>query len=90
LNGGATTALNLGTGLGFTIFEVIREVEMITGRTVPVRHCQRRPGDPPALVADGSLAASVLGFRQVFSDLQTIVQTAWAWHELVRLGVTPA
>jgi UDP-arabinose 4-epimerase len=88
LAGGAATALNLGTGVGSTIFEVIREVEKITGRTVPVHHRGRRVGDPPELVADGSLAATVLGVRPVFSDLRTIVQTAWDWHQQVRRGTS--
>ena len=78
--GGATTAVNLGTGSGSTVREVIRAVEEITGRRVPIRECPRRPGDPPELVADGSLAERVLGVRPMFSDLKTIVQTAWKWH----------
>jgi UDP-arabinose 4-epimerase len=66
LDGGRTTALNLGTGHGFTVHEVIRAVEEATGRKVPVQNRLRRPGDPPELVADASLAANVLGVQPVF------------------------
>jgi UDP-glucose 4-epimerase len=85
LDGGPTTALNLGTGRGSTVHEVIRAVEEVTGRTVPVQNCRRRPGDPPELVADGSLAQKVLGVQPVLSDLKPIVQSAWNWHSKGRL-----
>jgi UDP-glucose 4-epimerase len=51
--------------------------ERITGRTVPLAHAARRPGDPPVLVADASVARKLIGFRPQLSDLDTIVATAW-------------
>jgi UDP-arabinose 4-epimerase len=75
-----STALNLGTGRGHSVREVIRIAEKVTGRPIPCRETPRRPGDPPALVADPSLAAEVLGWRARVSDLETIVRTALAWH----------
>src|ERR1700685_4071919 len=54
--GNASVALNLGTGHGNSVKEVLRKVEEVTGRAVPVRISPRRPGDPPCLVADPSRA----------------------------------
>ena len=61
--GGESAALNLGTGRGHSVREVIRVAEAVSGRTIPCRETARRPGDPPALVADPSLAAELLGWR---------------------------
>jgi UDP-glucose-4-epimerase GalE len=83
--GGATTALNLGTGSGHTVKEVIAAVERVTGKKVPRREVGRRPGDPAALVADARRAAAALGWRPRMSDLDTIVATAWAWHRAATL-----
>ncbi len=80
LDGGETMALNLGIETGFTVREVIRSVERVTGRGVSIREAVRRAGDPPELVADGSLAGKVLGFRPKFRDLDAIIQTAWDWQ----------
>jgi UDP-glucose-4-epimerase GalE len=81
LAGGETRALNLGIGTGFTVREVIRAAERVTGRSLTVRESPRRAGDPPELVADSSLAASVLGWRPRFTDIEEMIQTAWNWHQ---------
>jgi UDP-glucose-4-epimerase GalE len=86
--GGRSTALNLGTGHGHSVREVVRTVETISGRPVPCRDTARRSGDPPALVADPGLAAELLGWRARISDLETIVRTALAFH--VSLGAPAA
>lgn len=78
--GGADAALNLATGRGYSVREVIAAVGEATGTAVPYRETPRRPGDPPALVADPSLAAKVLGWRAECSDLPTIIRTALAWE----------
>jgi UDP-arabinose 4-epimerase len=75
LDGGESATLNLGTGRGASIREVIAAVEAAAGRPVPVEFTDRRPGDPPALVADPALAREVLGFAASRSDLRTIVET---------------
>ncbi|ASY63417.1 UDP-glucose 4-epimerase [Sinorhizobium sojae CCBAU 05684] len=75
-NGGGSLALNLGTGRGLSIKEVLRTIGERTGRAVPVVFHQRRSGDPPVLYADASLAHRSLGFLPQFSDLETIVRTA--------------
>jgi UDP-glucose-4-epimerase GalE len=79
--GGASTALNLGTGRGHSVREVIAAVEAASGQKVPQREAPRRPGDPPELVADPRLAAATLGWQPQHSDIDTIVRTALAWHE---------
>lgn len=79
-NGGDSRALNLGTGHGYSVREVIAEVGKISPRPVPFREGPRRAGDPPVLVADASHAGSVLGWKPQYSELKTIVKNAWDWH----------
>jgi UDP-glucose-4-epimerase GalE len=79
--GGASASINLGTGRGHSIRDVISAIEAVSHRAVPVVECRRRPGDPPALIADPQLGQSLLGWRPLKSDLHTIVRTAWEWHE---------
>jgi UDP-arabinose 4-epimerase len=78
--GGAGIALNLGTGQGRSVREVIAAAEAVSGRKVPARDAPRRPGDPPVLVADPSLAYATLGWRAEQSSIETIIGTALAWH----------
>jgi UDP-arabinose 4-epimerase len=80
VGGGINTALNLGTGRGHSVREVIAMVEKVTGKSVPTLEAPRRAGDPPVLVADSTRAAKVLGWRPRYSDLHTIVDSAWNWH----------
>jgi UDP-glucose 4-epimerase len=87
-NGGKNTALNLGTGTGHSVREVIAAVAGISGRTVPVREAARRRGDPPILVADASAAFRLLAWQPAYPDIQTIVAHAWTWHQ--RQLTTPA
>jgi UDP-glucose-4-epimerase GalE len=79
LDGGSSEALNLGTGQGASVAEVIRAAEAVTGRKVPVEQAPRRAGDPPALVADPRRAEAVLGWRAQH-DLSRIMEDAWRWH----------
>jgi UDP-glucose-4-epimerase GalE len=81
LRGGAARLyVNLGTGRGHSVREVIAAVEKVSGKRVPARETDRRPGDPPALVADARLAADVLGWRARLPDIETIVEHAWRWR----------
>lgn len=75
--GGESEAFNLGTGLGSSVREVIDQVRGQSTRDFPIRLAARRPGDPPALVADATRAERVLGWKAQVSDLATIVKTAW-------------
>ena len=77
--GGESIALNLGTGRGTSIGCLLAAVKKITGREVPHEFAASRRGDPPALYADPSLAGQVLHWAPEF-DLESILQTAWAWE----------
>ena len=79
LGGGESVAVNLGTGHGCSVREIVDAVERVTGLDVPYRIVPRRHGDPAVLVADGSRAERLLGFSPVHSDIETIVRTAHAW-----------
>ena len=80
LEHGASTALNLGTGQGNSVNEVIATIERITGKQVPRRIAPRRAGDPPELVADPSRAEKMLDWKAKHS-LDQIVATAWKWDQ---------
>jgi UDP-glucose-4-epimerase GalE len=80
LEGHSGGALNLGTGNGFSVREILAAIAAETGRDVPHVVKPRRPGDPTYLVADPSAARATLNFRPAHSDLATIIRTAWAWH----------
>src|SRR5207248_2077677 len=73
-------AVNLGTGKGHSVREVIAAVERTSGCYVPVREAERRAGDPPCLVADGRKAKQHLAWEQRHSSLDDIDETAWQWH----------
>jgi UDP-arabinose 4-epimerase len=79
LNGGAPTALNLGTGRGYSVREILNALNAM-GNEVTTIDAPRRDGDPAELVADSSLAESILGWRPNVSDLNHILKTALAWH----------
>ncbi|HEV2099219.1 MAG TPA: UDP-glucose 4-epimerase GalE, partial [Stellaceae bacterium] len=79
--GNSSLALNLGTGRGYSVREVIAVTEAESGRRVTRRETARRPGDPPALVADPTRAQTILGWHAQISDLATIIRTALAWHD---------
>ncbi len=80
LGGGASVAMNLGTGQGHSVKEVIRAAEAVTGRKVPHSMVSRREGDPATLIADPSLAGRVLDWHPQHSDLDSIIRSAWEWH----------
>jgi UDP-arabinose 4-epimerase len=69
--------LNLGSGQSYSILEVLSEVELVVRRPVPITWAARRPGDPPTLVSDPTIAERFLGFRAKHSSLRTIIETTW-------------
>lgn len=77
--GGRSEFMNLGSGHGYSVLEVIQEAEKITGRKIPVRLAPPRPGDPPQLVADAQKAQRVLGWRPSY-DLAGILRSQWEWR----------
>ncbi len=78
---GAQLFYNLGTGTPTSNRAVIRAVEKIVGKPVKTIESPRRPGDPPALYADSTKAQRELGWKVKFPDIESIVATAWKWHE---------
>jgi len=86
LTPGTMTAYNLGSGQGYSVREVLDAAERITGRRVPVRVADRRPGDPPRLVADTAAAVAGLGWAPRHSGLDSIIETTWAWMTQHRRG----
>jgi UDP-glucose 4-epimerase len=81
LDGGAAVAVNLGTGTGRSVRDVVDAARRVTGRAVPTVERPRRPGDPPALVAAAGRAATLLGWRASHSSLDEILSSAWRWHQ---------
>lgn len=77
---GESCQVNLGTGRGVSIKEVLQAVEQATGRTVPTKLKLRRPGDPPVLYADPSRAKSLFGFKAEFDDVAVSISTAWMYY----------
>jgi len=73
--------LNLGTGQGTSVREVIDACRKVSGHEIPEIAGQRRPGDPPELVADSSLAQKTLDWKPKYMDIESIVETAWGWHK---------
>ncbi len=71
---------NVGTGMGFSNKEIINMVEKVSGRKIEVTEAPRRPGDADELIADPSKIKSELGFNPKYSDLETIINSAWQWH----------
>lgn len=79
--GGGNSILNLGAGRGFSVREIVRAAEEVTGRPVPHVFRPRREGDPAELVADSGRAGEVLGWRAHHSSIEEILRTAWAWEQ---------
>ncbi len=75
----ASKAYNVGTGHGYSNKEVMAMIEKVSGRTMKVKTGERRDGDPTELVADNTLIKKELGFEPKYSDLETIVKTAYDW-----------
>ena len=81
---------NLGTGHPHSVREVIAAVEHVTGRTVPWTLAPRRPGDPAVLYAAPQKAHRELRWTPRFADLESIVRTAWHWHQRMPHGYRTA
>jgi UDP-glucose-4-epimerase GalE len=82
LRDGATSlVVNLGTGRGHSVREVIAAVEKVSGKKVPARETGRRPGDPPALVANPRLAGDILKWEARIPSIEAMVEHAWRWKQ---------
>lgn len=82
LTSGSALRMNLGTGHGYSVREVIDACRRLTGKTIPEQTGAPREGDPAVLVADSSLAQKTLDWQPKYRDLESIVETAWRWHKL--------
>jgi UDP-arabinose 4-epimerase len=80
LGGGESIVVNLASGQGASVREVIDTARAVTGRQIDARDAPRRPGDPAILVADATRAHELLGWSTQHSDLATIIGDAWRWH----------
>ena len=78
---GTALFYNLGTGKPTSVLQVIRAVENVTGLKVPYAFAPRRAGDPPELYANSAKAIEELGWQIKFNDIESIVATAWRWHQ---------
>ena len=81
LQPGNAWKFNVGVGKGFSVREVIRTAEEVTGKTIAVKEGPRRPGDPPALVASADTIRRELGWEPKYTELRAIIETAWKWHK---------
>ena len=81
---------NVGNSRGFSVREVVDAVHSVTGRDIPIRVAPRRAGDPAVLVASSERIRKELVWRPRFSDLKSIIQTAWAWKAKFPRGYTSA
>lgn len=78
---GRSRTINLGTGHGYSVLEVLEMARQVTGHPIPVVVRPRRPGDPPALVSSSERAREELGWTPCHSTLSAVLETAWAWHK---------
>ena len=74
------TAMNLGTGSGYTVREIIAAASSVVGKPIPIREAGRRSGDPAVLVASSAMAQSRLGWQPAITDIRAIIASAWEWH----------
>lgn len=78
--GKQTTEYNLGNGNGYSVMDVIKVAEKVTGKQIRAVIAERRPGDPAVLVASSAKISAELGWKPNYPDLETIVRHAWNWH----------
>jgi UDP-glucose 4-epimerase len=89
LEPGKSIKVNLGTGRGYSVQEVIDACRKFTGHAIPAVMAPRRPGDPPELVADSRLAGKLLNWKPKYATIESIVETAWRWHKAHPRGYRP-
>ena len=77
---------NIGNGRGFSVRKVIDVARRVTGHPIPAVESPRRPGDPATLVASSEKIRRELGWQPKFSDLESIVASAWEWHRKHPMG----
>src|SRR5271165_4750292 len=81
---------NLGSGEGFSVREIIDIARKVTGHPIPARECPRRAGDPAVLIASSDKIRRQLGWNPQYSDVESIIASAWQWHKSHPHGYRPA
>ena len=81
LRQGTSDRINLGNGSGFSVLDVIKTAERVTGKPIAFEVAQRRKGDPAVLVASARKAGEVLGWKPAYASLEAIIESAWRWHK---------
>ncbi|RZB36594.1 MAG: UDP-glucose 4-epimerase [Desulfobacteraceae bacterium Eth-SRB2] len=81
LSGGDSEAYNLGNNRGYSVREVIELARKVTGKPIPAIEADKRPGDPAVLIAGSDKIKKALGWKPDYEDLETIIKTAWVWHQ---------
>jgi UDP-glucose 4-epimerase len=81
LDDGVEGFYNLGSEKGYSIFEIIEEAQKATGKKIKIKKCPRREGDPPVLIASSKKIKRELGWKPGYSDIKTIMESAWKWHK---------
>ena len=80
LSGSDSDVFNLGIGNRYSVKEIIEHSEKVTGKHINKQFVERRPGDPPSLVADNKKAKEILGWNPQYTEIEDIIQTAWNWE----------
>lgn len=86
LQGGNGGVFNIGNGAGYSVLEVLRTIEEVSGLTLNKKFVGRRAGDPPTLVATATKLVRELGWQPRFGNLRAIIETAWRWHQIDSRG----
>ncbi|HLP87815.1 MAG TPA: UDP-glucose 4-epimerase GalE [Nostocaceae cyanobacterium] len=81
LQSGESEVFNLGNGNGFSVREVIEAAKEVTGLVIPVKECDRRPGDSPILIGSSAKAQKILNWQPRYPSIKDIVAHAWQWHQ---------
>ena len=81
ISGKESIILNIGTNKGLSVSDVIKTVRYVTGHAIPEFLGDRRLGDPPILIADATKAKDILNWAPKYSDIETIIKTAWGWNQ---------
>lgn len=80
LNGNPSDVFNLGSGAGFTVYEMINAARKVTSKEIPVNEVERRKGDPAVLIASSSKAKRVLGWNPSRENIEKMIKDAWTWE----------
>ncbi|PLX53136.1 MAG: UDP-glucose 4-epimerase GalE, partial [Desulfobacteraceae bacterium] len=80
-SGEESAVYNLGNNQGHSVREVVELAKKVTGKKIPVLEAERRPGDPARLVASSEKIKTSLGWKPKYENLETIIKTAWVWHQ---------